>query len=566
MSRDLVIRQGNIVDGTGAEAYIGDVAIDGNVITQVGQVDGKGTREIDAEGHAVTPGFMDLHTHLDAQIGWDPMLTSISWHGVTTALMGNCSVCFAPVKPADHRFLAEMMESVENIPRETILEGLPWDWETYGECLDSIEKNQPGINIAGMVGHSTLRYYVMGARGIDEDPNEDEVRQMADLAAESIRQGAIGFSTNRLRGHKLPDGRLIPGTLAPMEEVVEINRAVGAEGGMMQVVANTPAVKLKIFDYEMELFETAMRAGGNRLLFSSTTDTYGELPSLLESYDRAIGKMRKKGLPVYGTTVPRRGGNLSSLKNKFFFATPSWNELREKSFEERLAAIRDEAFRDKLITEASADPKCDAMAKRLYWLGSGENPNYTREWEDNLHNEAKKQNKCGAALWLERMLESDGETMFHHPFFNMEYENTYEMLSREWIVPGLGDAGAHVTVICDSGWPSFYLGHWVRDTGRIALTEAIRKLTSLPATVLGLNDRGILAEGMKADLNVIDMDRVAERHPQLVSDFPCGASRLLQRAMGYKATVCNGEVILEDDEHTGNRGGVVLGCGKRATG
>jgi N-acyl-D-amino-acid deacylase len=566
MSHDLVIRQGNIVDGTGADALVGDVAIDGNVITEIGEVSGKGKREIEAEGHAVTPGFMDLHTHLDAQIGWDPMLTSISWHGVTTALMGNCSVCFAPVRPDGHDFLAEMMESVENIPRETILEGLPWDWESYGEYLDSIEKNQPGINVAGMVGHSALRYYVMGERGVDEDPNEDETRQMAALAAESIRQGAIGFSTNRLRGHKLPDGRLIPGTLAPMEEVVEINKAVGAEGGIMQVVANTPAVKMKIFDYEMELFEQAMRTGGNRLLFSSTTDTYGDLPSLLESYDRCVGKMHDDGLPVYGTTVPRRGGNLSGLKNNFFFSTPSWSELRKMTFTERLAAIRDEAFRNKLISEARDDEGCDAMAKRMVWLGPDESPRYTRDLEDNLYNEAKAEGKCGAELWLERMLDSDGETMFHQPFFNMEYEKTYEMLSRDWIVPGLGDAGAHVTFICDSGWPSFYLGHWVRETGRIALPEAIRKMTSLPATVLGLSDRGILAEGMKADINVIDMGRVAERHPEIVDDFPCGASRLLQKAMGYKATVCNGEVILEDDEHTDGRGGVILGCGKRAAG
>ena len=187
MSHDLVIRHGNIVDGTGGVAFVGDVAVDGDVITEVGSVSGKGAREINAEGHAVTPGFMDLHTHLDAQIGWDPMMTSISWHGVTTALMGNCSVCFAPVRPDGHRFLAEMMESVEDIPRQTILEGLPWDWESYGEYLDSIEKNQPGINVAGMVGHSALRYYVMGERGVDENPTKEETQEMAALAAESIR-------------------------------------------------------------------------------------------------------------------------------------------------------------------------------------------------------------------------------------------------------------------------------------------------------------------------------------------------------------------------------------------
>lgn len=564
MSHDLVIRDGNIVDGTGEAAFVGDVAVDGDLITEVGHVSGKGAREINAEGHAVTPGFMDLHTHLDAQIGWDPMMTSISWHGVTTALMGNCSVCFAPVRPDGHRFLAEMMESVEDIPRQTILEGLPWDWESYGEYLDSVEKNQPGINVAGMVGHSALRYYVMGERGVDENPTKEETQEMAALAAESIRQGAIGFSTNRLRAHKLPDGRVIPGTLAPMEEVIEINKAVGAEGGILQIIPNTPGVNREVFDYEMEIFEQAMVTGGNRLLFSSTTDTYGDQPSLLDSYDRCVGKMHQNGLPVFGTTVPRRGGNLSGLKNSYFFSTQTWDQLRAMPFKERLAAIRDEEFRNKLINEAKNNEKCDALAKRLCWLGSGESPKYTRDLEDNLFNEAKQQNKCGAQLWLERMLESDGETMFHAPFFNMEYEKTYELLSRDWVVPGLGDAGAHVTSICDSGWSSFYLGHWVRDTNRIPLSEAIRKMTSLPAKVLGLDDRGVIKQGMKADVNVIDMDRVAERHPQISDDFPCGASRLLQKAMGYRATVCNGEVILENDEHTGDRGGIIVGGGKRA--
>jgi N-acyl-D-amino-acid deacylase len=261
MSHDLIIRDGLLVDGNGGEPYAGDVAVDGDTIVAVGKVDGKGKQEINAAGAAVTPGFIDLHTHLDAQVGWDPLLTPTSCHGISTVLTGNCAVSFAPCKKADRTFLAEMMETVEDIPREAILTGLPWDWESYGEYLDSVERMRPAINMAGMAGHAAIRYNVMGERGIDENPNAEEIAQIAEIAAQSVREGAVGFSTNRIPGHRVPDGRAIPGTYAEAEELEAIARAVAAEGGLMQ---NVPSYTKETIERDLDLI-------GKQVLMTRTT-------------------------------------------------------------------------------------------------------------------------------------------------------------------------------------------------------------------------------------------------------------------------------------------------------
>ena len=266
MNHEIVIRNGLVVDGTGAEPFVGDIAVDGDTITAVGEVSGDGKEEMVAEDLAVTPGFIDLHTHLDAQIGWDPMLTPISWHGVTTALLGNCGVTFAPCKPEDRQLLAEMMETVEDIPREAILSGLPWNWRSYGEYLNTLESLNPAINVAGMVGHGAIRFYVMGERGIDENPNAREIAEIAEVAGQSVRDGAVGFSTNRLPGHRLPDGRSIPGTFAETEELEAIARAIGAHNGLMQTV---PWFSKDAIENDLKILGKEARAGNLRVLFSA---------------------------------------------------------------------------------------------------------------------------------------------------------------------------------------------------------------------------------------------------------------------------------------------------------
>ena len=540
MIHDLVIRDGEIVDGTGAEPFAGDVAIDGDTITAIGKVAERGKEEIRADGLAVTPGFIDLHTHLDAQIGWDPMLTPISWHGVTTALLGNCGVTFAPCKPADRQFLAEMMETVEDIPREAILSGLPWNWETYGEYLDALDAMHPAINVTGMVGHGAVRFYVMGQRGIDENPTAEEISRIAQVAGQSVKDGAIGFSTNRLPGHRLPDGRSIPGTFAEAGELEAIAREVGAW-------YDRNAIKR-----DLDLLGRQARAGGGRVLFSVVeTETFR-----FDDPHQIVEDLRAEGAEIYGVTVPRPGGFVSTLKTNILF--PAWAKLREMDIDERLGAIRDESFRAELIEAAKADPSSIPFARGLRFMGKGERPVYTKPPEDNLNALAEAAGEHPAETWLRLTLESDGGAVFHRPFFNMKFDAVESLMQRDWVVPGLGDAGAHVSQIMDSGWPSFLLSHWVRDQGKVPLAEAIRRMTSAAARVLGLTDRGTLTPGMKADINVIDPDRVEERQPTVVRDFPHGKSRLVQRAVGYLATLVNGRVILRDDDHTGERPGLVL--------
>ncbi len=569
MTHDLVIRNGQIVDGTGNPSYKGDIAVDGDTITALGTVTKKGAREIEADGAAVTPGFVDLHTHLDAQIGWDPSLTPACWHGVTTVLMGNCGVTFAPVRGGDKEFLAEMMESVEDIPREAILSGLPWDWNTYGEYLDSIEKMNPAINMVGLVGHAAARFYVMGERAVDEQPTDDEVQQIAHLIGESVKDGAAGFSTNRIEAHRLPDGRCMPGTFASDEELVAISKATGAHGGMLQSVINSGKDQLP---GEMILMRKQLEAAGTRFLFSAPWEV-GE--NGMSAYQPAIEDMQKSGLNIYGTTQPRPAAFLSGLKTLILFGVRmkdavNWRSLRNLPVEERLAAIQDIDFRNKLIEEAKRMEPADSIFQTLgapgfsipparsFWMGNGEQPEYPTGEDNSLGGLARAAGEHPGETWLRLMLESEGEGLFHVRFVNQDMSVLPDYMRADWVVPGVGDAGAHISMISDVGWASFLLSYWHRERGEYSLEEAIHMLTAKQAKVLDLKDRGTLQVGLKADINVIDINRVGERHAQRVYDFPHGAPRLLQRAAGYRNTIVNGRVILENDELTGERGGRVL--------
>lgn len=548
MSHDLVIRNGTVVDGTGSEPFEADVAIDGTQISAVGEIRDTGKEEISAKGKVVTPGFVDLHTHLDAQIGWDRGLTSISWHGVTTALMGNCGVTFAPCRKGDREFLAGMMETVEDIPKHAILTGLPWDWESYGGYLDSIENLGPMINVTGLVGHSATRFYVMGERAIEEQATPEEIEQIAALAGQSVKEGAIGFSVNRHPGHTLPDRRPIPGTFASREELLAIAKAVGENGGLMQTVPHFGDL-----ENEMDLLSEEAKTG--RVLFSAIS----EHAALL---DEKVSAMRAKGLDVTAVTVPRSGGGVIGLSNNNFWRTESWNKLRKmESLEERLNAIKDVEFRQKLVDEVKNHPHHNQIMKplkRQYYMGATARPNYTQSRYESLYDMAQESGEHPVETWLRHMIETDGKALFHARGFNVNLEHLEKMITTDWAMPGLGDAGAHVSQMIDSGWSTFVLSHWYRDSNVYSIQEAVRRISAEPARVLDLKDRGTLEAGKRADVNVIDMDRLEERQPQLVHDFPGGAPRFIQRAAGYDATLCNGEVILRDDEHTGVFPGQVL--------
>ena len=548
MSHEIVIRGGTVVDGSGREAFRGDVAIDDGRIAAVGQVEGAGRREIDAEGMTVTPGFVDIHTHLDAQIGWDPDCTPLCWHGITTALLGNCGVTFAPCRPGDRELLAAMMETVEDIPREAILSGLPWDWEDYGGYLDAIERLKPGINVAGLVGHSALRFYVMGERAVEEQATDEERRRMAELTAQSIDRGAVGFSTNRFAAHKLPDGRAIPGTFADPAELVEIARQVGPRKALMQAVGA-----------DFDLLRALADDGHSRVLFS-----YGVGPDgALAPKRRAELEELCRGREMTAVAQVRSSGLLFGLQSGLPIANrgPAWKRLRAMGFDERLAAIRDAGMRATLVEEAKQHgfpTILGASIERVYYMGDGATPEYAAGDERQLPAMAAAAGEHWSETFLRLSIETGGRALFTLRMFNPDMEALGHLIRSDDCLPGLGDAGAHVTQVMDAGWATFILSHWVRERGLYSLEEGVRRITSAPARVIGLKDRGVLAPGMRADVNVFDAARIGERQPEIVHDFPGGAPRYVQRSVGYKATLVNGRVNLLDGELTGERAGQVL--------
>ena len=540
------------MDGTGAEPFQADIAINEDQIVEIGKVSSKGKQEIQADGLIVSPGFIDLHTHLDAQIGWDPQVTSVSWHGVTTALLGNCGVTFAPCKASDREFLAGMMESVEDIPKQAILHGLPWDWESYGGYLDSLEALRPSVNICGLVGHCAIRFYVMGERAIEELATEEEIRQIAELAGQSVKEGAVGFSTNRFPPHRLPDGRSIPGTFADRAELRAVAKAVGAQGGIMQTVSNLRFDDSESdFEAEMDLFADEARVSRG-VLFSSVME-HG-----FERLNARVMAMRAEGLNVTSVTPARSVSFVSGLSTNNFFRTPAWNELRELGLEERIQAIRNPDTRQRLVAEGKTEARFIEWMPWCFYMGDAARPCYTQDLSQNLFDLAEAAGEHPVETWLRMSDETNGKALFHIRLGNRDLTTLPDLLTTEWAMPGLGDAGAHVSQMMDSGWATFILSYWHRDQGLYSIQEAVRRISAMPANVLDLEDRGTLVVGKRADLNVFDIDRLEERMPEIVYDFPFGAPRFIQHAVGYKATVCNGQVVLQDDELTGERPGRIL--------
>jgi N-acyl-D-amino-acid deacylase len=556
---DLVIRNGLVVDGTGAPARNADVAIDGERISAIGEVADGGRDEIDAAGAYVTPGFVDVHTHLDAQLAWDPDATSSCWHGVTSVVLGNCGVAFAPVRKGQERWLAEMMESVEDIPAESILAGLSWDWETYGEYLGWIDSLPKGVNVGGMIGHCSLRHYTMGERGLDEAPaTDDDIAAMRDLVDEAMHEGALGFSTSRTLLHRVPDGRPVPGTWADERELLAIADVLGAHGKGVYEVAprfERPGENYEGTRAEVHWMAEINRRTGRPVTFGLAQSNAG--PELYRAILDLVDEEGARGGDLRPQTTARGIGLLFGLQHRTFFdRAAAWGALAGLSLDERLAALADNTRRADLLAAAEAN------TPPLDWNGvfvlTADSVDYAADPTTSLAHLADKAGETIPEAFVRISLETEGRALFNFPFLNQRMDAVEELLDHPRMAIGLGDSGAHVGLIMDASLPTWFLLHWVRDRGKYSIEDAIRRMTSDTAQLFGVTERGELRPGAFADVNVLDLDKLALHLPEYVHDFPAGAGRYVQRAEGYRTTVVNGSVFVVDGETTGAHAGHTL--------
>ncbi|AFM15365.1 N-acyl-D-aspartate/D-glutamate deacylase [Mycolicibacterium chubuense NBB4] len=565
MAHDLIIRNGTIVDGLGGPPFTGDVAIDDGVITAVGTVDGPGQREIDATGLVVTPGFVDLHTHYDGQAIWSDRLIPSSAHGVTTAVMGNCGVGFAPCRPDDHEVLVDLMAGVEDIPGVVMVDGLPWTWETFPEFLDALDSRPRDIDVAALLPHSPLRVYVMGQRGVDREPATDEdLALMRKLATEAVQVGALGFASSRLTLHKSESGHPIPSFDAGHAEIEAIARGVkDAGGGLIQFVPDLvagdygPALQT-VFDVAEDVrlpvtFTLAIGNAGDPFFVDGLT---------------MVEKANAAGGDITAQIFPRPIGLVIGLElsGNPFVMYPSYRELAHLPLAERVAEMGKPEVRERILADRPAGDGHPLMFAAQAWewmFPLGDPPNYEPPRTDSIASRARARGVSPLEEAYDRLLDDDGHAMLLVTLANFRdgsLDTVAELLRRDDVVLGLGDGGAHYGMICDASFPTYMLTHWVRDraTGRLPLEDAVRELTSAPARVAGLADRGRISVGYKADLNIIDAATIRLHRPVVTHDLPGGGRRLDQSADGYVATIVSGEVIAENGAPTDARPGRLI--------
>lgn len=556
---DVVIRGGTVVDGTGAPPVQADVAIDGDRITEVGAVPDGGRRELDARGAYVTPGFVDVHTHLDAQVAWDPDGTSSCWHGVTSVVLGNCGVTFAPVRNGEQIWLANLMESVEDIPAASILEGCSWDWETYGDYLRAIDALPKGMNVGGMLGHCALRYYAMGERSLDESPaTDDDIAAMCDLVDEAMDAGALGFSTSRTLLHRVPDGRPVPGTWADERELLAFADVLGRHAKGVYEVAprfERPGPGYEGTRAEVRWMAEINRRTGRPVTFGLAQSNAG--PELFRKILELVDEEAATGGELRPQTTARGIGLLFGMQHRTFFdRAPSWQALQRLSLAERLEVLEDGSRRAELLRDAEANtPPLDWQG--VYVL-TADSVDYSADPATSLAAHAAAHGETIPEAFVRIARETDGRALCNYPFLNQRMDAVEELLDHPRVAIGLGDSGAHVGLIMDASLPTWFLLHWVRDRRRFTIEDAIRRMTGDTAQLFAVTDRGELRSGAYADVNVIDLDALALQLPEFVHDFPAGAGRYVQRADGYRCTIVNGTIFMEDGAPTGARAGRTL--------
>ena len=558
---DLVIRGANVVDGTGGPSRIGDVAVDGTLITAVGTVEAAGTTELDGAGLVLAPGWVDIHTHYDGQVTWDPDLTPSSWHGVTTVVMGNCGVGFAPVHRESHDFLIELMEGVEDIPGTALHEGLDWQWESFPEYLDALARMPRTVDVAAQVPHAALRAFVMGERAHDEATPED-VAAMAALTEEALRAGAVGFTTSRTILHRSKHG-LVPGTSAPPDELLAIGDAIGRAGrGVFQLVSDQAGT-----DEELTwLVEIARR--------TNTTVTYSlaQVPWDRTGYRGALdasARLLDEGITIVPQVSVRPTGMLFGLQSSLhpFITHPTYRQLASRPLAERVAELRKPAVRAALLADEMSTSNSIAKTLMSRWelmFPLGADPDYEPEPASSAAAVAASTGRRPEEVVLDWLLERDGTALIFAPlasYVDGDHEAIREMMVHPTSAVGLSDGGAHCGLICDASFPTYLLTHWVRDRTRgprLPLEQAVHLQTGRTAATYGFDDRGTIEAGKRADLNLIDLDALTLHAPEMVFDLPAGGRRLVQRADGYRATIVAGEITFRDGVATGARpGGLV---------
>jgi N-acyl-D-aspartate/D-glutamate deacylase len=557
---DLVIRNGTIVDGGGGEPYPADLGIRDGVIVAIGKLLEKSAQEVDATGCIVTPGFIDVHTHYDGQVTWENTLAPSSDHGVTTVLMGNCGVGFAPCRPGDRQRMISLMEGVEDIPGIVMAEGLPWNWETFPQYMDALEQRHTDIDFATQLPHSPLRVFVMGERGSDrQPPTESDLTQMRHLTEQAVRAGALGVSTSHSPAHRYPTGEFAPSVRTELDELLALAGGLRDAGmGVFQMLGNhlVPA------DEQFHAFRDIARTAGRPLSF-----TFAQMPDQPGAWRdtlRAMEDAHGQGLEIRGQVLPRPTGALLGLDLSLhpFVFNPSYKAIAHLPLAERVERMRDPELRAKIISEQAQHPHeffIYIISEKDMLFVLGDPPNYNPLPEESLGARARAEGRDVMEVIYDALLDRQGQEIIYRPLGNLKNEPRFEsvgrdMLRHEHTIIGLGDGGAHYGMICDAAFTTYLLTYWLNDATpvyRLPIQQAIKILTREPAVAIGLRDRGLLQPGYKADVNVIDLARLKLHAPMPVCDLPAGGRRLTQKAEGYVATIVSGEVTYREGEATG---------------
>ncbi len=555
---DLIIRNGTVIDGSGNPRAIADVAIDGEKIVAVGHIDAPAHRTIDARGCLVTPGWVDVHTHYDGQATWDPILAPSSWHGVTTVVMGNCGVGFAPVRPGQEHFLIELMEGVEDIPGAALAEGIDWRWESFAQYLDALEAQPRAIDIATQVPHGAVRAYVMGERCNTNDdlPTADEIAAMADIVRDGIKAGALGFSSSRTLLHKDKHGVHVPGTFAGSDEMLALGLSMkGLDHGIFELVSD----HLGSDDEWAWVTQFAEQTGRPVTLVATSAGAY-EGNKMFNIAEQA----RRQGIEVRPQMAGRPTGVLHGLQSNFhiFMRHPTYaTQLAHLPHEELVAKLREPAMKATILAEHSTLQRTISASSldELLWqiFPLGEKPNYEPNRADSVAGIAQRAGKDAYEVMYDLLVDHGGKELFYQPlggYRTYNFDSFRENMQHPNILFGLSDGGAHCGVIADAGMPTFILTHWARDRTKgeqLPLEYLVRKLSLDTAVAYGMHDRGLLAAGRLADINIIDFDRLTLRRPEAIFDLPAGGKRLVQRVDGYRHIIKRGVPTFADGEHTG---------------